>query len=150
MTVEDNIITFSTAQISVIVHATENEDKILQSIDDVLSVSPNRFSSNTSEGHWGNKILILSAVIASAEANSLVSKILSGLNKIDRHSLSDFFDNYIDEKGNLYIRLDKQRICQGRTSLSDNDSIRIRFRPVRKYKPSRTFESYRRLLTSRE
>jgi RNA binding exosome subunit len=150
MTVEDNIITFSTAQISVIVHATENEDKILQSIDDVLSVSPNRFSSNTSEGHWGNKILILSAVIASAEANSLVSKILSGLNKIDRHSLSDFFDNYIDEKGNLYIRLDKQRICQGRTSLSDNDSIRIRFRPVRKYTPSRTLESYRRLLTSRE
>ena len=150
MTVEANIITFSTAQISVIVHATENEDKILQSIDDVLSVSPNRFSSNTSEGHWGNKILILSAVIASAEANSLVSKILSGLNKIDRHSLSDFFDNYIDEKGNLYIRLDKQRICQGRTSLSDNDSIRIRFRPVRKYKPSRTLESYRRLLTSRE
>ncbi|MDQ3868593.1 MAG: hypothetical protein M3250_03440 [Thermoproteota archaeon] len=150
MTVEDNIITFSTAQISVIVHATENEDKILQSIDDVLSVSPNRFSSNTSEGHWGNKILILSAVIASAEANSLVSKILSGLNKIDRHSLSDFFDNYIDEKGNLYIRLDKQRICQGRTSLSDNDSIRIRFRPVRKYKPSRTLESYRRLLTSSE
>ncbi len=150
MTVEDNIITFSTAQISVIVHATENEDKILQSIDDVLSVSPDKFSSNISEGHWGNKILILSAVIASAEANSLVSKILSGLNKTDRHSLSDFFDYYIDEKGNLYIRLDKQRICQGRTSLSDNDSVRIRLRPVRKYKPSRTLESYRRLLTSRD
>ena len=150
MTVEDNIITFSTAQISVIVHATENQDKILQSINNVLSISPDRFSSNTSEGHWGNKILILSAVITSAEANSLVSKILSGLNKNDRHTLSDFFDNYIDEKGNLYIRLDKQRICQGRSSLSDNDSVRIRLRPVRKYKPTRILESYRRLLTSRE
>jgi len=150
MTVEDKPITFSTAQISVIVHATENQDKILQSINDVLYISPDRFSYNISEGHWGNKILILSAVIASAEANSLVSKILSGLNKTDRHTLSDFFDNYIDEKGNLYIRLDKQRICQGRSSLSDNDSIRIRLRPVRKYKPTRILETYRWLLTSRE
>ena len=149
MTVKDNI-TFSTAEISIIVHATENQDKVLQSINDVLSISPERFSSNTSEGHWGNKIILLSAVITTAEANSLISKILSTLNKIDRHSLSDFFDNYIDEKGNLYIRLDKQRICQGRTSLSDNDSIRIRLRPVRKYKPTRILESYRRLLTSSE
>jgi RNA-binding protein len=149
MTVEDNI-TFSTAEISIIVHATENQDKILQSIKNVLSISPERFSSNTSEGHWGNKIILLSAVITTAEANSLISKILSTLNKIDRHSLSDFVDNYIDEKGNLYIRLDKQKICQGRTSLSDNDSIRIRLRPVRKYKPTRILESYRRLLTSSE
>jgi RNA-binding protein len=149
MTVEDNI-TFSTAEISIIVHATENQDKILQSIKNVLSISPERFSSNTSEGHWRNKITLLSAVITTAEANSLISKILSTLNKIDRHSLSDFVDNYIDEKGNLYIRLDKQKICQGRTSLSDNDSIRIRLRPVRKYKPTRILESYRRLLTSSE
>ena len=95
MTVEDNIA-FSTAEISIIVHATENQDKILQSINDVLSVSPHRFSSNTSEGHWGNRILILSAVISATEANSLLSQILSTLNKIDRQSLSDFFDCYID------------------------------------------------------
>jgi RNA binding exosome subunit len=149
MTSEDNI-GFSTAEISIIVHATENQDKILQSINNVLYISPDRFSSTSSEGHWGNKILLLSAVIGSSEANSLIGRILSGLNKIDRHSLSDFFDNYIDEKGNLYIRLDKQRVCQGRTSLSDNDSIRIRLRPVRRYKPTKILENYRRLLISSE
>ena len=147
MTSEDNI-RFSTAEISIIIHATENQDKILQSINDVLYISPDRFSSTSSEGHWGNKILLLSAVIGSND--SLIATILSRLNKIDRHSLSDFFDNYIDEKGNLYIRLDKQRICQGRTSLSDNDSIRIRLRPVRRYRPTKTLEDYRRLLTSSE
>jgi RNA binding exosome subunit len=149
MTSEDNI-RFSTAEISIIVHATENQDKILQSINDVLYISPDRFSTTSSEGHWGNKILLLSVVIGSTEANSLIARILSGLNKIDRHSLSDFFDNYIDEKGNLYIRLDKQRICQGRTSLSDNDSVRIRLRPVRRYKPTKILENYRRLLISSE
>lgn len=149
MTSEDNI-RFSTAEISIIVHATENQDKILQSINNVLYISPDRFSSTSSEGHWGNKILLLSAVLESTEANSLIARILSGLNKIDRHSLSDFFDNYIDEKGNLYIRLDKQRMCQRRTSLSDNDSIRIRLRPVRRYKPTKILENYRRLLISSE
>jgi RNA binding exosome subunit len=149
MTSEDNI-RFSTAEINIIIHATENQDKILQSINDVLYISPDRFFSTSSEGHWGNKILLLSAIIGSNEANSLLATILSRLNKIDRHSLSDFFDNYIDEKGNLYIRLDKQRICQGRTSLSDTDSIRIRLRPVRKYRPAKILEDYRRLLTSSE
>jgi RNA binding exosome subunit len=150
MTSEDSIIRFSSAEISIIVHATENQDKILQSINNVLSISPDRFSPNSSEGHWGNRILLLSAVIGSEEANSLISKILSSLNKIDRHSLSDFSFKFIDEKGNLYIRLDKQRICQGRTSLSDNDSIRIRLRPVRRYKPTGILENYRRLLSSKE
>ena len=149
MTSEVNI-RFSTAEISIIIHATENQDKILQSINDVLYISPDRFSSTSSEGHWGNKILLLTAVIGSTEASSLIATLLSKLNKIDRHSLADFFDNYIDEKGNLYIRLDKQRVCQGRTSLSDNDSIRIRLRPVRRYRPTKTLEDYRRLLTSSE
>ena len=149
MTSEDNI-RFSAAEISVIIHATENQDKILQSINDVLYISPDRFSSTSSEGHWGNKILLLTAVIGSTEASSLIATLLSKLNKIDRHSLADFFDNYIDKKGNLYIRLDKQRVCQGRTSLSDNDSIRIRFRPVRRYKPTKMLENYRGLLTSSE
>src|SRR5215208_1981888 len=149
MTSEDNI-RFSAAEISVIIHATENQDKILQSINNVLYISPDRFSSTSSEGHWGNKILLLTAVIGSTEASSLIATLLSKLNKIDRHSLADFFDNYIDKKGNLYIRLDKQRVCQGRTSLSYNDSIRIRFRPVRRYKPTKMLENYRGLLTSSE
>jgi len=47
MTSEDNI-GFSTAEISIIVHATENQDKILQSINNVLYISPDRFSSTSS------------------------------------------------------------------------------------------------------
>ncbi|HET7283946.1 MAG TPA: RNA-binding domain-containing protein, partial [Nitrososphaeraceae archaeon] len=65
----------------------------------------------------------------------------------DKHLLSNLFDKYIDEKGNLYIRLDKQRICNGKVSLSESDSIRVRFRPVRRYKPSSTLQNYRGLLT---
>jgi RNA binding exosome subunit len=145
-----NNVSFSAAEINIVVHATENENKILQSVNDVLSLPINKFSTTSSEGHWGNKILLLTATIGSHEANTLISKIISSLNKFDRDHLSDFFEKYIDEKGNVYIRLDKQRICQGKVSLSESDSIRIRFKPVRRYRPSNTIYNYRGLLSSSE
>ena len=149
MALEENV-GFSSAEINIIVHATENENKILQSINDILSISAEKFSGSPLEGHWGNKILLLTATIDSQAAKNLVSKIISSLNSSDRNYLSYLFDKYVDEKGNLYIRLDKQRICQGKISLSESDSIRIRFRPIKRYRPSNTVQNYRGLLTSSE
>ena len=143
-------IRFSSAEINIVVHATENENKILHSLYDVLSIPAEKFSCSVSEGHWGNKILTLTATIDSQGAKDLILKIMSLLNSLDRYHLSNFFDKYVDEKGNLYIRLDKQRICKGRISLSESDSIRIRFRPVRRYKPSSNLQNYRVLLASGE
>ena len=140
-------IRLSSAEINVLVHATENENKILHSINNVLSISAEKFSQSVSEGHWGNRILLLTATIDGQSAKDLVVKIMSSLNSNDKHLLSNLFDKYIDEKGNLYIRLDKQRICNGKVSLSESDSIRVRFRPVRRYKPSSTLQNYRGLLT---
>src|ERR671925_367249 len=119
MALEENV-GFSSAEINIIVHATENENKILQSINDILSISAEKFSGSPSEGHWGNKILLLTATIDSQAAKSLVSKIISSLNSSDR------------------------------ISLSESDSIRIRFRPVKRYRPSNTVQNYRGLLTSSE
>jgi RNA-binding protein len=139
-------IRFSSAEINIVVHATENEKKILDSLYGILSISAEKFISSVSDGHWGNKISILTATIDGQVAKELILKIISLLNSVDRYHLSNFFDKYVDEKGNLYIRLDKQRICKGRISLSDMDSIRIRFRPVKRYKPSSNLQNYRVLL----
>ena len=146
MTLVDDI-RFSSAEINILVHATENENKILRSLYDILSIPSEKFTSLVSDGHWGNKISVLTATIDGQVAKELILKIISLLNSIDRYHLSNFFDKYVDEKGNLYIRLDKQRICKGKISLSDSDSIRIRFRPIRRYKPSSNLQNYRVLLT---
>ena len=139
-------IRFSSAEINIVVHATENEKKILDSLYGILSIPAEKFISSVSDGHWGNKISVLTATIDGQVAKELILKIISLLNSVDRYHLSNFFDKYVDEKGNLYIRLDKQRICKGRISLSDMDSIRIRFRPVKRYKPSSNLQNYRVLL----
>jgi len=146
MVLEDDI-RLSSAEINVVVHATENEYKILQSINNVLLITPEKFSHSVSGGHWGNRILLLTATVDGQSAKDLIVKIMSSLNSNDKYLLSTLFDKYVDWKGNIYIRLDKQRICNGKISLSESDSIRIRFRPVRRYKPSSNLQNYRGLLT---
>jgi len=141
---------FSSAEVDLLLHATEEGGKVLQSIQDVLSVPSERFSSSLSEGHYKNKILLLKAMLSSQEAGELALCIMSLLNSSDREHLSSSLPEYSDEKGNLYVRLNKQRICQGNVSLTEIDAIRVRFRPVKRYRPSGNLESYRRFLSSTE
>jgi RNA binding exosome subunit len=88
------------------------------------------------------------AVLSSHEAGSLAARVISLLNSADREHLSRSIHEYSDEKGNLYIRLDKQRMCQARVSLSETDAIKIRFKPVKRYKPSSAFQGYGSLFDS--
>ncbi|MEW6605535.1 MAG: RNA-binding domain-containing protein [Thermoproteota archaeon] len=141
-------LTFSSAEINLLLHGTEDGSKVLRSIQDTLSIPSERFSSTPAEGHFKNKILMLKATLQSQEAGDLVHRIVSLLNSSDRGRLSSSLAEYSDEKGSLYLRLDKQRICQGKVSLSETDAIRIRFKPIKRYRPSSNLESYRRLLQS--
>jgi RNA-binding protein len=145
---EEGNLNFSAAEVNLVLHATEDGGKVLHAIEDVLLLQSELFSSSPSDGHHKNKILLLKAILSSHEAGKLASRIISHLNSVDREQLSRLLDEYSDEKGNLYIRLDKQSICQGRVSLSETDAIRIRFRPVKRYRPSGSIESYRGLFQS--
>jgi RNA-binding protein len=141
---------FSAAEVNLLLHATEDGGRVLQSIQDLLSVPSERFSSEPSEGHYKNRILLLKAMLPSREAGDLATRIMSLLNSADRDLLSRALPEYSDEKGNLYLRLDKQKMCHGKVSLSETDAIRIRFKPVKRYRPSGNLESYRGLLSSTE
>lgn len=139
---EEGSLKFSGAEINIVLHATEEEGRVLKAIEDVLLVPSERFSSSPSEGHYKNKILLQRAILSSHEAGSLAKRVISLLNSADREHLSRLVHEYSDEKGNLYIRLDKQRMCQGRVSLSETDAIKIRFKPVKRYKPSGAIQGY--------
>jgi len=141
---------FSAAEVNVVLHATEDIGKVLLSIQNVLSVPSERFSSLPTQGHYKNKILLVKANLSSQEAGLLAIHILSLLNSSDREHLSSLLAEYSDEKGNLYFRLDKQRICHGKVSLSETDAIRLKFKPVKRYRASGNLESYRGLFSSTE
>jgi RNA-binding protein len=139
---EEGSLKFSAAEINLVLHATEDEGKILKAIEDVLLVPSKRFSSSPSEGHYKNKILLQKAILSSYEAGLLARRVILLLNSADREHLSRSIHQYSDEKGSLYIRLDKQRMCQARVSLSETDAIKIRFKPVKRYKPSGAVQGY--------
>ncbi len=141
---------FSSAEVDLVLHATEAADIVLKSISDLLQILPERFSRMPAEGHFKNKILLLKSNLSSQEASSLAFRMTSLLNSADKEELSRNLVRYLDEKGSLYLRIDKQRLCQGKVSLSESDSIRIRFRPVKRYRPTGSVDSYRGLLSSIE
>lgn len=145
---EEGSIKFAAAEVNLVLHATEDEGKVLKAIEEILLVPSTRFLRSSSEGHYKNKIVLQKALLSSKEAAMLAKRVISLLNSTDREHLSRLVNDYADEKGNLYIRLDKQRLCQGRVLLSETDAIRIRFKPIRRFKPSDSVQNYMTLFYS--
>lgn len=145
---EEGSIKFAAAEVNLVLHATEDESKVLKAIEEILLVPSTRFLRSSSEGHYKNKIVLQKAILSSKEAAMLAKRVISLLNSTDREHLSRLVNDYADEKGNLYIRLDKQRICRGRVLLSETDAIRIRFKPIRRFKPSDSVQNYMTLFYS--
>ncbi|HEY7507978.1 MAG TPA: RNA-binding domain-containing protein [Nitrososphaera sp.] len=141
---------FSSAELQLVLHATEDHGKVLAAVEDALAVPATSFQGEPSEGHYGNSIMLLGATVPSKEAGALAERLAGALNSPDRQELSEHIEEYSDEKGNLYLRLDKQRLCQGKVSLAGTDTVRIKFKPVRRYRPSGTLETYRGLFSSNE
>jgi RNA-binding protein len=129
--------TFSAAEISIIIHATEDKDKILRSLDALLGIPANSFFVGVASGHWQNQILFLTCRLDERHANELYLKINNLLS--EESALTNLFD----KKRNLYIRLDKQALCKGRLALLERDSVRIKFNATVKHK-SEVSTVYRR------
>ena len=141
-------IKFSGAEANVVVHATEDKDRILAAIQSQLNLPADSFIESIADGHYKNKILMLKAVFSSEEAGQLASRMAAKLSSSDREEIWHNIRQLSDEKGNLFLRIDKQRLCQGKVSITSADSLRIKFKPIKRYRPASSLESYRGLFTS--
>ena len=133
---------FSSLDISVLAHATEDENKIIDFILDYFGRSSDYFGrSSTSkqveitktEGHWKNpinRIEIILLLFVDEYFENMMNELITlyGKEELDR-----YLKNNVDRKGSVYIRLDKQKLCLGKLELSDNDAVRIIFRRKGKF-----------------
>lgn len=131
-----------TTSIHVVAHATEDIPKILLRMNDVLSIPMEKFLVSPAKGHWGNEISIIMVECDNKESHALLERIISNLKIGEKNYLLNSISDSFDEKDNFYIRLNKQSMCKGVVSLSEHDSIRIRFKPIKEFNQSNKFKDH--------
>ncbi len=126
---------FSSVDISILVHATEDENKILNHILENFRLSTNMVTIDyvKTEGHWKNPIMRL-IISTSSNIDRLYTDLCNQLRiNYGSEELDHYLKNNLDEKGSVYIRLDKQKLCARALFLSDTDAVRMIFRKKGKF-----------------
>lgn len=137
---------FASAEVVLVVHATEDAQKVLSAVERVLGIKPTEFTASRIEGHFGNEIHMLKANINGTRATELAYAVARMMGGDDRTHMRDNFDLYIDDRDMLYIRISKQKLFDGKVVLSQGDPVKIRFKPVRKFRGEHEMETFRRFL----
>lgn len=124
-------IPITCVEISFFAHATEDENKVIEAVRKLLpalQVAHLVFKKSSLRGHHGNPITLFEANIEEKEAvRAVVENLASGLNSLDKEKLLREVKLHV-EKGNLYLRFDKQKAFQGQFKLGVSDPIRFRLR----------------------
>ena len=111
--------------IDVIVHATEDISKILQSFDEILEIKDEEFTSIETTGYFENPIIILSAKLVKNQGQNFIKKMLELLpiNQIDE-LIEEIEERTIDSR--YHLRLDKQELVKGKLAISEKDTVKIK------------------------
>jgi hypothetical protein len=115
--------------IRVFAHATEDLDKVLTATRNVLppeKIDSIIFRKVNLTGHHGNPIVLFQTRIKEKDAvRAVFEKLSSGLSALDKEQLNSEIVQHL-EKGNLYIRIDKQSAYLNRIKLSTEDPVHFR------------------------
>jgi RNA binding exosome subunit len=111
--------------IDVIVHATEDISKILQSFDEILEIKEEEFTSIETTGYFENPIIMLSAKLVKKQGQNFIKKMLEllAVNQINE-LIEEIEERTIDSR--FHLRLDKQELVKGKLIISEKDTVKIK------------------------
>jgi hypothetical protein len=130
----------------IIIHATEDRKKILDSIFGLFEIKKEEFVEEILVGHFGNPIVLLKTKVIKKKAEELIHKLVSKISKVQINEFFDNMDMYF-EGSSLFLRISKQDLIRKTINIQQNDAIKFRISmPV--YKKSELVKTYMELLKS--
>ena len=140
------MVTKINLKIEIIVHATEDYQKISDSLCDIFEIESSEITKKEFLGHFGNPILMLHIQMKNKKAEKLIKKLISTISRNDIKSLLTGMDERISDS-TLYLRFSKQNFVKKTLTFQEKDPVRIMiFTPV--YIKKNIVKTYRELLES--
>ena len=133
-------------KIEIIIHATEEYQKISDALYDIFEIEPNEITKKEFLGHFGNPILMLQVKVKNKRAEELIKKLLSTISEKNIKDLLVGINERISDSI-LYLRFSKQNFVKKTLTFQEKDPVRIMiFTPV--YVKKNIVKAYRELLES--
>lgn len=128
----------------VIVHATENLQKILDAFKDVFDVEVDDFAIQKLQGHHDNPITLLQARLKKKKAARFVKVLISSMSKSEIDLLIGDLESRCSDSS-LFLRISKQEMVKRRILLSEEDPVKLKiFTPI--YSQKETVKTYSDIL----
>ena len=131
-------------KINLILHATEDEKKVLEGLENIFQIEQKDFQVEQVPGHFNNPILLISSKLKKRNAEKFLKQLCGNLNKDDFDDVYENVEEYVTSAG-LSLRLSKQEMVSGILRISREDAIKINIStPV--YVKNETKRIYQELL----
>ena len=111
-------------KINLILHATEDENKILEELEKSFGVEQKKFQIEQIPGHFNNPILLISSKLKRKPAHNFVSLFFSKMKKDEFQEIFEDVENFVTSSG-LSLRISKQKLVSGILTISKEDTIKI-------------------------
>ena len=111
-------------KINLILHATENKNKVLEKLESTFHIEQKNFQIEEIPGHFNNPILLISSKLKKKFAENFVNVFFSKIKKTDFQEIFDNVEDYVTSSG-LVLRVSKQKLISEVLAVSKEDSIKI-------------------------
>ena len=111
-------------KINLILHATEDENKIIEELEKNFGIGQKDFVIEQIPGHFNNPILLISSKLKRKPAHNFVSLFFSKIKKDEFQEIFDNVENFVTSSG-LSLRINKQKLVSGILTISKEDTIKI-------------------------
>ncbi|HTX61454.1 MAG TPA: RNA-binding protein [Methanobacterium sp.] len=106
------------------VYGTENMEKVKTAVKTLFPNSSPQMEET--EGYYRNKVLILTDKI---EKNRDIKDFIQTTKKLPSNTILPDLERKMDDKGNLFLRFDKQKAYQGELKVVEHgDSIHVKIK----------------------